>query len=474
MKKYFGALLLLPLVLLVMAQFAAAQDTMSAVLSTPYNSRPGSQLLYFFTESELVNGTFTAISGGDAYKSYMTITNTSSDTSVLVHYQFYNSVSCDEVFDYVDVLTPQDTNVIDPQDLRVITGEFRGVVSGGFYLLAATAIDATRGQGVDTRAVSFNYLTGQQFITNMNTGSAWGGNAISRMAVNYYGASLDAGSCFTTPKDFTSLTGRYAIGDATLIWDGTIPTYVGCNTALGGVVPGFMVGGVAGLIDGGHNVLGAPTAQTVRVLQMFQPASLIVPHFFAPGTVDATDRATSKQFGNRLSLVTLLDNYNSTNNTQFKFAAGSTTVSAWFIDNYEQPFSLPNKTITCIDEFVLSPRKPNNVYAGATATIGGIGKDFIGASIYSAVDQGGYIKMNVTSDGSDLFFGWFSQSLSGASLSAGVGDLLVGLGRTNVTAYTSGVYLPATEAVYMNSTPTDPRTAVVSGVITVNAATITP
>jgi len=453
MKKYLGVLLLLPLVLLVMAQFATAQDTMSAVLSTPYNSRPGSQLVYFFTQS--VQNPLTAISGGDTYRSFMTITNTSTDTAVLVHFQFYNIALCTEVFDYVDVLTPQDTTVINPADLRVNAtatspGDFRGVVEGGRFLLTATAIDATLGQGVDTRAISFNYLVGQQFTTNLKTGSAVGGNAVSRMAVNAYGAALDAGSCFTTPKDFPSRAGKFAIGDA------GYPAYVGCNVALQTPVAGFMLMGLAGTLDGAHATVAAGT-NTYRLLQLFRPATLIVPHFFAPSLVDATANGKSLQFGNRLTLVSVQDIYNDLGASQFKLYSTTTSWTPWFIDNDEQPFSLPTRTAVCVTEYVLSPRTPGGVYAG-TGTIGGIGADFIGSGIYAAVNNGGYIKMNTTgfSTGLTNWFGWFSQSVSDTSnnLSAGVGDLLVGLGRKDVTATTivgttTLTVLPATEATYI-------------------------
>jgi len=473
MKKYFGALLLLPLVLLVMAQFAAAQETMSAVLSTPYNSRPGSQLLFFFVESEKDNtGAFLPVNSGDTYKSYMTVTNVSTDTNVLVHYQFYNVADCNEVFDYVDVLTAQDTNEIDPQALQVVTGESRGLISGGRFLMTVTAIDATLGQGVDTRAISFNYLIGQQFITNIMTGAAWGGNAVSRMAVNFYGAPLDAGSCFTTPKDFTSYMGRFAIGDATAVYNSAAGTYsyVGCNTSLGGVIPGFVITGYNGLISGGH-VATTSVVEGTRLLQMFRPATLIIPHFFAPSKVYATGKTvalgTSKQFGNRLTVVSLDDSYNATGGTMHKLVTGTTKVASWFIDNYEQTWSIPTKSFACVEEKVLSPRKADGTYAGATTNVGGVGVDLIGTSAYSAVADGGYLKMNVVSYGGTILFGWFSQSLSGGALSAGVGDLLVGLGRTNWSN------LPATDAAYINNPMGTPSAAALLSFSTLPSA-VTP
>ncbi len=446
MKKYFGALLLLPLVLMVMAQFATAQDTMSAVLSTPYNSRPGSQIIYYFNEGSLG-------SGADTYKSYMTITNTSADTAVLVHYQFYNTAACAEVFDYVDVLTPQDTTVIDPSNLVTINGDFRGTVVGGKFLLTATAIDATLGQGIDTRAISFNYLAGTQVITNLATGSAFGGNAVSRMAVNAYGASLDAGSCFTTPKDFTNLSGRFAIGDSTYVGG----VYQGCNTALGVAIPGYTLTGLAGTLNGAHVTNTGAAYEAYRLLQLFRPATLIVPHFFSPLAVDAYNNGSSMAFGNRLTLVSVLDVYNDAAGTMFKLNSTTTTFTPWFIDNDEQPFSLPTRSAACVTEYTLSPRVVGGGYAG-TGTLAGIGADFIGAGIYLAANNGGYIKMNATSYSTGLtsWFGWFSQSVSDTNngLSAGYGDLLVGLGRKDVNAATTmlGVattVLPATEATYI-------------------------
>jgi len=443
MKKYFGALLLLPLVLMVMAQFATAQDTMSAVLSTPYNSRPGSQIIYYFNEGSLGSGT-------DSYKSWMTITNTSADTAVLVHYQFYNVDKCAEVFDYVDVLTPQDTTVINPSNLVTINGDFRGTIPAGKYLLTATAIDATLGQGIDTRAISFNYLAGTQVITNLATGSAFGGNAVSRMAVNAYGASLDAGSCFTTPKDFTNLSGRYAIGDSTFA-----AGFPGCNSSMGAAVPGYTLTGLLGSLNGNHVTNTGGIHETYRLLQQFRPATLIVPHFFSPLFVDAYNNGNSVAFGNRLTLVSVSDIYTDTGNT-FKLVSATTTYTPWFIDNDEQPFSLPPRTAICVTEYTLSPRAVGGGYAGA-GSLAGIGADFIGAGIYLAANDGGYIKMNATpTAGLSSYFGWFSQSVSDTNngLSAGYGDLLVGLGRKDVTAATTmlGVattVLPATEATYI-------------------------
>jgi len=444
MKKYFGALLLLPLVLMVMAQFATAQDTMSAVLSTPYNSRPGSQIIYYFNEGSLG-------SGADTYKSFMTITNASADTAVLVHYQFYNAASCTEVFDYVDVLTPQDTTVIDPSNLVTINGDFRGTVSGGKFLLTATAIDATLGQGIDTRAISFNYLAGTQVITNLAAGSSFGGNAVSRMAVNAYGASLDAGSCFTTPKDFTNLSGRFAIGDSTYVGG----VYQGCNTALGVAIPGYTLTGLAGTLNGNHVTNTSAAYEAYRLLQLFRPATLIVPHFFRPLDVDAYNNGSSMAFGNRLTLVSVKDIYNDAAGTMFKLNGVTTTFTPWFIDNDEQPFSLPTRSAGCVTEYTLSPRAVGGGLASGTA---GIGTDFIGSGIYLAANGGGYIKMNATSFDLGLvsWFGWFSQSVGDTNngLSAGYGDLLVGLGRKDVTAATTmlGVatsVLPATEATYI-------------------------
>lgn len=189
MKKFFGALLLLPLVLVVMAQIVSAQDSMSVILPAPYTSRVGSQLLYFFEDGARdVN----------RFKTYLTITNTSLNTYVAIHYQFYRN-DCSELFNYVDVLTPGQTYVIEPSMVKTTPlnrqgSQIRGFATDGRYLMTATAVDAAY-DPVDLRAIAFNYLTGQIFITNTLTGSCWGTNAIPRMAVNWFGSPIAVHTC---------------------------------------------------------------------------------------------------------------------------------------------------------------------------------------------------------------------------------------------------------------------------------------
>lgn len=437
MKKKSAVLLLLPIVLLVMAQFAAAQDNMSAILTTPYVARPGSQLVYYFNEGQTPNG--------DIFKSYLTITNLNPDTNVLVHIQFYNVISCVEVYDYVDILTKQDTTVINPADLEDIKGDFRGQVSGGRFLVTITAIDATRGQGVDTRAISFNQLTGTFVITNVISGSAWGGNAAPRMAVNAFGYPLPSGSCFTDPIFAGGYaSGKYAIGDGGVAWNvPPNPMPPGCDLASGPVIRGYTVTGLniqtPTLRDPNNpdpEIIAAMSR--VRLLQMFRPSILYVPHFFGPTDVDPANHGSkgSETFGNRLTVISVVDMYADAG-IMHKLRPVTTVFTAWFIDNDELPYSLGEKRASCVTEWVVSPRNADTSYAGGTtgtAVVAGVGPDFIVPGIWKAADKGGFLKLTVTGmDQAASTFGWFSQSLSAGNLSTGVGDQLLALGRVNVT-----------------------------------------
>jgi len=393
MKKFFGVLLLLPVLILMMAQFASAQDAMSVILPSPYNSRVGSHLLYFFEDG--------ASRTGSTFLSYLTITNTSIDTYVAIHYQYYLA-DCSEHFNYVDILTPGQTYVITPS--KVMTTKLnrqgqqvRGYATDNRYLMTATAIDASR-YPADHRAIAFNYLTGQIFITNVGKGSTWGTNAIARMAVDAAGSPLAAVSC---PINFNmTQQGQmvpYAIGQ--------FP--VGCAVA-------------------GHTLLGSVNG---KYLQMFRPKLLYVNHFFEPLAVDQIDAAKSA-FGNRLTLVAFKDNYQ-TATSWFKIETDTSSVTSFVFDNYENALSVPQRDIKCVTEFTISPRG----VAGAAGSqwyvadkAGQVGGDFLSLAFVEHVQLGGWLRMTVTAIGNSQgsLFGWISQALA----AYGNGDLLIGEGRT--------------------------------------------
>ncbi len=395
MKKFFGALLLLPVLVLVMAQFASAQDAMSVILPSPYNSRVGSQLLYFFEDGA-------ASRTGSTFLSYLTITNTSIDTYVAIHYQYYLP-DCSEHFNYVDILTPGQTYVITPS--KVMTTKLnrqgqqvRGYATDNRYLMTATAIDASK-YPANHQAIAFNYLTGQIFITNVGKGSTWGTNAIARMAVDALGAPLPASSC---PINFNM-------------------------TQQGQMVP-YAIGQIAPIPAGcvaGHTLLGPTNG---KWLQMYRPNLLYVNHFFEPLAVDQIDAAKSA-FGNRLTMVAFKDNYQ-TATMWFKIETDTSSVTSFVFDNYENALSVPQRDIKCLTEWTISPRGVAGTAANqwyVSSKDGQVGGDFLSLAFVEHVQLGGWLRMSVTAIGSaqGSLFGWISQALA----AYGNGDLLIGEGR---------------------------------------------
>lgn len=165
MKKLFRALMLLPLAVLLLGQVAQAQDAMSVIMPAPWTARVGTQLIYVFE---------TGARMGTSFTSFLQITNTNITTYVAIHYQFYQATtSCPEVFDYVDVLTPGQRHIIDPT--RVINAinpldptappVVRGTLAAGRYIMTATPINPV-GDPLDLRAIAFNFLSGQLWVTD--------------------------------------------------------------------------------------------------------------------------------------------------------------------------------------------------------------------------------------------------------------------------------------------------------------------
>lgn len=404
MKKFFGALLLLPLVLVVMAQMVSAQDAMSVILPSPYNSRVGSQLLYFFEDGKRDVNTF---------KTYLTITNTSLDTYVAIHFQYYKN-DCTELFDYVDILTPGQTYVIEPSIVKTTPlnrqgQQIRGFATDGRYLLTATAIDASV-DPMDLRAIAFNYLTGQIFITNTTTGSCWGTNAISRMAVDWFGSPIPMGTCAINYIKGPFGQFPYAIG--------SFPALPCAGT--GTTLRGFQYDSSYATVAAGQVDLRVRS----KFLQMFRPALLYVNHFFEPIYVDPINNNSA--FGNRLTMVAFKDNYSTATNW-YKLESDSATVTSFVFDNLEQALSVPQRTITCVTEWTISPRTPAGAWTSTTT--GQVGGDFLGSSFADHVKLGGWLRMTVTTAPSaqGSLFGWFSQAL----MAYGNGDLLIGVGRVD-------------------------------------------
>jgi hypothetical protein len=194
MKNFGRALLLLTLGLVLMSQAAMAQDALSAVLPAPYTTRVGSQLMYFYEDGA-------NLGARGSFQSFLTIVNTNITTGVWVHFQFYqvtqtSSSGCLELFDFVDYLTPGQRHIIDPKGVR---GTFYltnlvGFATDGRYVMTATPILVAPSfiapTPADLRAVSFNYLSGQIWVSDIGKSATWMTNAVPRMAVDILGGPL--------------------------------------------------------------------------------------------------------------------------------------------------------------------------------------------------------------------------------------------------------------------------------------------
>lgn len=183
---------------------------------------------------------------------------------------------------------------------------------------------------------------------------------------------------------------------------------------------------------------------------MFRPALLYVNHFFEPIYVDPIN--ANSAFGNRLTMIAFRDNYN-TGTNWYRLESDTAAVTSFVFDNLEQALSVPQRTITCVTEWTISPR--NAAGAWVSSSTGQVGGDFLGSSFADHVKLGGWLRMTVTTSPSALgsLFGWISQALA----AYGNGDLLIGVGRIVSTftftdggspATTLNNRLPATDTYY--------------------------
>lgn len=187
--KNFGRALVLLLGLVLFCQAAMAQDALSKTLPAPWTSRVGSQLMYFFEDGD-------SLGARGKFQSFLTIVNTNITSPVAVHFQFYviDGNGCTELFDFVDFLTPGQRHIFDPKGVR---GTWNlglvGFATNGRYLMTATPVGITSYSPADLTAISFNYLSGQIWVTDILKTATWMTNAISRMAVNALGGPLGPG-----------------------------------------------------------------------------------------------------------------------------------------------------------------------------------------------------------------------------------------------------------------------------------------
>jgi len=292
MKNFGRALLLLTLGLVLMSQAAMAQDALSAVLPAPYTTRVGSQLMYFFEDGA-------NLGARGSFQSFLTIVNTNITTGVWVHYQFYQVVGgntgCQELFDFVDYLTPGQRHIFDPKGIR---GTFYltnlvGFATDGRFIMTATPILVAPSfiapSPADLRAVAFNFLSGQIWVSDVGKSATWMTNAVPRMAVDVLGGPLAD------------------------------------NVILDGVA---------------------------TFLQMFRPIIISVNSFFRTAGAGAVQAGVP--FGNRMTLFTWIDQY--TNPQQmFRIIPAAATLTSFVFDNAENAFSVPPRTILCVTEWTIAP-----------------------------------------------------------------------------------------------------------------------
>lgn len=294
--KNFGRALLLLTGLVLLSQAAMAQDALSVVLPAPYTSRTGSQLMYFYEDGA-------NLGARGSFQSFLTIVNTNITTGVWVHYQFYTvtnttSSGCLELFDFVDYLTPGQRHIIDPKGVKgtfYLTG-LVGFATDGRYIMTATPVLVAPSfiapTPADLRAVPFNWLSGQLWVSDIGKSATWMTNAVPRMAVDVLGGPL--------PED---------------------------NVVLLGPANG-------------------------RFFQMFRPIIIAVNSFFRTAGAGAVQAGVP--FGNRMSIMSFADQY--TNPQQmYKIISVNATLNSFVFDNAENAFSVPPRTIACLFDYVLAP-----------------------------------------------------------------------------------------------------------------------
>lgn len=288
MKNRVRALLLVTIGALLLSPIAMAQDALSVILPAPYSTRVGTQLIYFYEDGA-------NLGARGSFQSFLTITNTSITSGVYVHFQWYvvTSSTCQELLDVVDYLTPGQRFIFDPKGLRRPSnfggGAIFGTATDGRYVMTATPI--VNPFTNDLRALSFNWLSGQIWISDIGKSATWMTNSISRLAVDSLGGPL--------------VDGLALEGSANGNW-----------------------------------------------LQMFRPQTLIVNSFFKTSGAGAVQPGVP--FGNRLTVFTWIDSYFGVD-PFFRILPGAVTLSTFVFDDQENAFSVPPRAVNCVTEWVIAP-----------------------------------------------------------------------------------------------------------------------
>jgi hypothetical protein len=364
MKNRVRALLLVTIGALLLSPMAMAQDALSVVLPAPYTTRVGTQLMYFYEDGA-------NLGARGSFQSFMTIVNTSITSGVYVHFQFYvaSTSTCQELFDFVDYLTPGQRFIFDPKGVRRPSnfggGAIVGTATDGRYILTATPIvnPATN----DLQASSFNWLSGQIWVSDIGKSATWMTNAVSRLAVD----------------------------------------------AFGGPVPDGFV------LQGATNGLW---------LQMFRPQILAVNSFFKTAGAGAVQPGVP--FGNRLSVFTFIDSYFGVD-PFYRITGGTVTLSSFVFDDQENAFSVPPRTAQCVTEWVIAPDVANAsgnfadflgpALTSAVASTGGWLRMRVSGFDTNESALGWFSQYLGTFGGGDYLIGIGRQGVSSLSITSGNG-----------------------------------------------------
>jgi len=348
MKNCIRALLLVTIGVMLLSPIAMAQDALSAILPSPYTTRVGSQIIYFYEDGA-------NLGARGSFQSFLTITNHNITTGVIVHFQFYqvfvssgSTTSCQELFDFVDYLTAGQRYIFDPKAIRRPSnfggGAIVGTATDGRYILTATPIVSFLAN--DLRALSFNWLSGQIWVSDIGKSATWMTNAVSRMGVDRFGNPLADGTGIFGPSS----------------------------------------------VAGGND----------NYLQMFRPQILAVNSFFKTAGAGAVQPGVP--FGNRLTVLSWVDQYFGVD-PFFRILPASADLSSFVFDDQENAFSVPTRRVTCLQEWVIAP----DVAAAAGNFPDFLGPAL--TSAVAASGGWMRMRVAFVTGGLQSILGWFSQYL---------------------------------------------------------------
>lgn len=297
------------------------------------------------------------------FQSFMTIVNTSITSSVAVHFQFYQVISSGCI-ELFDFV-----DYLTPGQRHIF--DPKGIRGSLFLGLVGVASE------------------GRFIMTATPVSGSAGPSDLRALAFNW-------------------LSGQTWVNDInkSATWMVNATSRMGVDVNGGPLADGTLIDGATGF------------------LQYFRPVIALVNSFFRTAGVGAVQAGVP--FGNRLSVLTWIDEYTNTQNMYRIRPTVSATLNAFVFDNAENAFSVTPRTVVCLTEWTLAPDTVGTCSSGICSN--GNFADFLGAALTSAVSQtGGWLRMRVAPMAAhQSIIGWFSQYLG----TFGGGNEWVGIGRS--------------------------------------------